>query len=485
MTLLSFPFLLFLSILFLLYWTLFKHSARAQNFLLVLASMLFYCLADWHFFILLILSILFNFYLAIFIDANKAVGKIYLLLTGLFANILILAYFKYHDFFYHNWSQLAGVEGSVSKYDPITIILPLGISFYTFQAIGYLVDVYNEQTKPRKSLLVFSTYMAYFPKITAGPIEPQNHFFEQIEVKREFGYNLAVEGLRQILWGMFAKLVIADNCSFLTTQIFDNYNRLPASTLLIGAFFFLLQVYCDFSGYSNIAIGISKLFGIQLMRNFASPFFSLDISEFWKKWNISLSSWMMKYVFYPLSFTLRKRGKPGLIISIIATFLIIGWWHGANSTFIFFGLLHGLYFIPIIVYGKINRQIVNWNGRSFPPAKDFARMIALFMLVMFTIIIFGSDSIFHALGYLRNTFSDSILDMPVFPVSGSFAKAAMTLFFILVLLSVEWIQRDKNYELEIDFIKDRRLRLAFYYAIVLSIIIFGSVVHLDFIYSQF
>ena len=309
MTLLSFAFLVFLTVVFILYWSVFKHSARSQNMLLSLSSLLFYCLAGWHFSFVLIFSILFNFYVARFIAGNRTRRRLFLLLTGLTVNVLILAYFKYRDFFYHDWLHIIGMPGDAGKYDPLHIILPLGISFYTFQAIGYLVDVYNEQIEPCNGLLTFTTYMAYFPKMTAGPIEPGNHFFEQIENKREFRYPLAVDGLRQILWGAFAKLVIADNCALLAAPIFDNYHNLPSSTLLIGAFFYLFQVYCDFSGYSNMAIGISKLFGIQLMRNFASPFFSVNINEFWKKWNISLSSWMMKYVFYPLSFTLRKWGS--------------------------------------------------------------------------------------------------------------------------------------------------------------------------------
>jgi alginate O-acetyltransferase complex protein AlgI len=485
MTLLSFAFLVFLSIVFILYWTIFRHSAFSQNILLLFSSLVFYYMADWHFFFLLIFSILFNFYLALFINKNKTDGRLYLLLTGLVINILILSYFKYNDFFYNNWLHLTHVPGDSPKYLPLHIILPLGISFYTFQAIGYLIDVYNEQTEARRKLLIFATYISYFPKITAGPIEQQNSFFKQIETKREFSYDLAVEGLRQILWGLFAKLVIADNCAFITAPTFDNYHHLPASTLWMGAFFYVFQVYCDFSGYSNMAIGISKLFGIRLMRNFASPFFSVNISEFWKKWNISLSSWMMKYIFYPLSFTLRKLGKMGLIISILATFLIIGWWHGANPTFIYFGLFHGLYFIPIIVNGQITGNTKNLNSRSFPSGKDFFRMMGLFILVMITIILFGSDSTDNAFGYLSDLFSFSIFARPVFLLSGSYAKAAMTLFFIMVLLSVEWVQRNKNYELQMDGIKSRGIRWGLYYVIVLSIIFCGSVVHLDFIYSQF
>lgn len=485
MTLLSFAFLIFLTVVFILYWSVFRHSARSQNILLFLSSLLFYGLADWHFSFVLIFSILFNFYVARFITGNRTRGRLYLLLTGLTVNVMILGYFKYSGFFYDGWLHMMGIQGGGGKYNPLHIILPLGISFYTFQGIGYLVDVYNEQIEPCNGLLTFTTYMAYFPKMTAGPIEPANRFFEQIERRREFRYPVAVDGLRQILWGAFAKLVIADNCASVAAPILDNYHHLPASTLLIGAFFYLFQVYCDFSGYSNIAIGVSKLFGIQLMRNFASPFFSVNISEYWKKWNISLSSWMMKYVFYPLSFTLRRFGKPGLIISILITFLIIGLWHGADTTFILFGLLHGLYFIPVILYGKISKNVINRNSRSFPTAKDAIRMMGVFLLVMLTIILFGADSVSQGFYYLRDLFSFSVFTKPVFPGYNGYPKATMTLFFILVLMSVEWSQRNKRHEMQIDNIKNRKLRLGIYYAIVLSIMLCGSSVQIDFIYSQF
>ncbi len=484
MTLLSLGFLIFLSIVIILYWTVFKHSARCQNILLFISSLLFYSIADWHFTVLLMFSILFNFYLTQFIAGNRRGGR-YLLVTGVSVNVFILAYFKYRGFFYDSWMHVFGRQGETYEYNSLHIILPLGISFYTFQAIGYMVDVYNERIEACDRLLNFATYLAYFPKMTAGPIEPANLFIEQIGRKREFNYQVAVDGLRQILWGAFAKLVIADNCALIAAPIFENFHHLPASTLLIGAFFYLFQVYCDFSGYSNMALGISKLFGIKLMRNFASPFFSTNISEYWKKWNISLSSWMMKYVFYPLSFTLRKYGKPGLIFSILMTFLIIGLWHGANGTFILFGLLHGLYFIPVILYGKIKKDVVGAKNMSLPTLRDFIRMMGIFMLVMLTIIVFGADSVSQAFLYLGRLISFSIFRTPFFPEGVGYTRATITLFFILVLMYVEWVQRGKNHEMQIDSIKSRTLRVGVYYALVLSIFLCGADSHLDFIYSQF
>jgi alginate O-acetyltransferase complex protein AlgI len=483
MILLSFGFLIFLSVIFILYWYVFSESAKSQNILLSFSSLLFYGIADWHFLLILIFSILFNFYSARVISRNTMKRRLYFLLAGLAVNIGILAYFKYSDFFYDRIMHMLSIQGN--KYDSLHIILPLGISFYTFQAIGYIVDVYNERMKPYHNLLTFATFISYFPKMTAGPIEPAEHFIGQIEKKREFKYHYAVDGLRQILWGVFVKLVIADNCASVTGPIFNNYLHLPASTLLTGAFFYLFQVYADFSGYSNIAIGISKLFGIQLMRNFAAPFFSTNISEYWKRWNISLSSWMMRYVFYPLSFSLRKFGKLGLIFSILITFLIIGLWHGATYPFIVFGLLHGLYFIPVLLTGKTTLQDVNRSSPFFPDAADILRMVCVFVLVMITIIFFGANSIHQAFNYTAGLFSFSIFSVPVFPDQAGYLKAIVTLFFILIMMSVEWIQRSKAHEMQIDSIKSSILRIGIYYAITLSIILCGSEVHIDFIYSQF
>jgi alginate O-acetyltransferase complex protein AlgI len=483
MMLLSFGFLIFLTIVFILYWSVFQESAKSQNILLSVSSLIFYGMADWHLLFILIFSILFNFYTARLIARNTMNERPYFLLTGLIINIGVLAYFKFSGFFYAGITSMLGINGN--SYDSLHIILPIGISFYTFQAIGYIIDVYNDRISPCCDLLTFTTFISYFPKMTAGPIEPAEHFLGQIEKKREFKYHCAVDGLRQILWGFFVKLVIADNCASIARPIFDNYMHLPASTLLTGAFFYLFQVYADFSGYSNMAIGISKLFGIQLMRNFASPFFATNISEYWKRWNISLSSWMMRYVFYPLSFTLRKFEKPGLIFSIIITFLIIGLWHGAKYTFIVFGLLHGLYFIPVLLAGKINREEVSRSSQLYPEVKDIFKMAGVFVLAMITIIVFGAENIRQAFHYIAGLFSFSIFSAPVFPDHTGYLRAIVTLFFILIMMSVEWIQRNKKHEMQLDSMKSSMLRIGIYYAITLAIFLCGSEVHIDFIYSQF
>ncbi len=310
MSLYSLTFFTFLLIVFILYWGFFKNSAKSQNLLLTASSVFFCGWVDIRFLALLIFSTIFNFYTGKAIHSKKDENnRRYLLYTGVVVNISLLIYYKYFNFFYKSFVDFFGLFESNVSYSALAIILPIGISFFTFQAIGYIIDVYREDIEPCDSLLIFATFITYFPKMTAGPIERAETFFDQVKQKRVFSYDLSIDGLRQILWGSFAKLVIANNCASISGPIFDNYLHLPASTLLMGAFFLCFQVYCDFSGYSNISIGISKLFGIKLMRNFAAPFFSTNIRDYWKKWHISLSSWMMHYIFTPLSFQLRKYGK--------------------------------------------------------------------------------------------------------------------------------------------------------------------------------
>lgn len=481
----SIEFIIFLSIVFILYWFYFNKSESSQNFLLTAASLFFYGWVDWRFLSLLIASIFLNFYIGKGIHHCKNKGRQYLLYLGLIINIGTLVYFKYFDFFYASFIDFFGHQKPHPSHDPLSIILPLGISFFTFQAIGYIIDLYNEDIKPSTSLLNFAAFITYFPKITAGPIERAGCFLAQIEKKRIFNYNTAVDGLRQILWGTFAKLVIANNCGYIVDPIFNNYLHLPASTLFLGAFLYAFELYFDFSGYSNAAIGISKLFGIQLTRNFASPFFSTNIRDFWRRWHISLSSWMMHYIFFPLSFSLRKYRKAGLIAAILITFLIIGLWHGANWTFIVFGALHGLYFIPLIIAGTVNTHSIPDKERGFPSLKRSFKMLCLFMLVMLTLIIFRSDNILQAFHYIERLFSSSIFSKPVIPLSNGVKVAIFTCLLILLTMTVEWIQRNKNHELQIDHVRNPMLRIGIYYTIIFVIFMFGLVSGMNFLYSQY
>ena len=468
-------FALFLSIVFLLYWFVFKNTTRLQNILLLVASLVFYAFFNWRFLGLLFFSTLFNFYIGKFIENKKdrKAGK-WLLVGGILVNLGILFYFKYFNFF--SSGPILQVEN---------ILIPLGISFYTFQLIGYLIDIYNEEIKSCNDLLVFSSYVAYFPKIASGPIEPAKKFLPQIAVKRSFNYALATDGMRQILWGLFTKIVVANNCASFAQPVFENYEQYPGSTLLLASFFYLFQIYCDFSGYSNIAIGISKLFGIRLSRNFNAPFFSTSIREYWQKWHITLTNWMMKYVFTPLSFSLRHFKKAGTSISIIITFIAVGLWHGAEWNFIVFGLLHGIYFMPLMLFPKRNDESGSHKQTFFFNLARFCKMFGLFLVIMLTCIFFGSSSLTEALEFINKIFSSSVLSSTTWPPFTNVFKAFITVLFIVILLATEWMQRLQSHELQLDHIKSPYLRRSIYIAIILMILLFGSVMHINFLYSRF
>jgi len=477
----SFEFAVFLPIVLILYWIAFSRSARSQNILLLIASLFFYGCFDLHFLALLIFIALFNFKIGLVIAKGKTEKrkKMFLWIALLF-NIGILGYFKYFDFFYSAFLKILG-ESAHSFH----ILLPLGISFFIFQLIGYVVDIYNEEIEPCYSPLNFVTYIAFFPKLFAGPIERAQNFLPQIEKKRDFNYAIIADGLRQFLWGLFTKVVIADNSAAIANNIFDNYSIYSGSTLLLGAFFYAFQVYCDFSGYSNMAIGVSKLFGIELMQNFATPFFSTNIGDYWKKWHISLSSWMMNYVFTPLSFTFRKLKKTGLIISIITTFVIVGLWHGANWTFIVFGLLHGFYFIPLILKNSMSKSSIVAQGKSLPSIKEFLQMLCLFTLVMLTMIVFRTETVSLGIKYFIKLFSRDFFTAPV--ISDKL-KTFITLFFIVFLIVVEWIQREKQHALQFEKVSSvyfsKPVRWSIYCLLILFVFCFKGNEQ-DFIYFKF
>jgi D-alanyl-lipoteichoic acid acyltransferase DltB (MBOAT superfamily) len=367
-----------------------------------------------------------------------------------------------------------------TSYNTLHILLPLGISFFTFQTLGYLIDVYNEEIDPSTNFLEFSVFVTYFPKILSGPIERASKMMPQIQVKRDFSYDVFVDGLRQILWGLFAKIVVAENCAAIANPIFNNYENQSGSLLLLGAFFYAIQLYADFSGYSNMAIGVSKLFGIQLMRNFATPFFSTNISDFWRKWHISLTTWMMDYVFTPLSFSLRNYGKNGLIISIIATFILVGFWHGASWTFIFYGLLHGLYFIPLVYSGKMNSSEIVASGKLFPSIKLLIKMISLFILIMLTDVFFRTNTIWEAFNYINLIFSKSLFELPYAILSSSYLIAMGLLVFFFI---IEWIHREKRHDFEINNYHVS-IRWTLYVFVFMLILYFGRSAE-TFIYFQF
>ena len=486
MAFVSLRFVLFFATFFFLYWVVFKKNTKHQNALILIANYFFFAWWDWRFLVILMGSSILNFFLGIQIGKTQSdIRKSQLVFFGVLQGLGMLLFFKYYNFFAASLVHFFNLFSFHISLTTLNLILPLGISFYTFRAISYLIDIKNELIKPTKRWVVFFAYLSFFPTILAGPIDRARTFIPQLEGKRIFNYTEFNNGLRQILWGLFKKAVIADNCSLITAQIFNNDQMLPGSSLAIGAFLFTLQVYADFSGYSDMAIGMGHLLGFKIIRNFNYPFFALNIAVFWQRWHISLTSWMTEYVFTPLSFIYRKYRKKGLILAIIINFVLVGLWHGANWKFVVFGLLNGLYFIPLILKGGLNNQKTAEANKFLPSFKEFGAMAGTFFLVMVTNIIFMADNISLAASYYRRLFSASFFSLPIFRNEASVVTMVV---FCLATLSIEWSNRDKEHPLyylptKVDY--KIYLRLSLVYIIVWTVLIWGAFGNKTFIYTKF
>ena len=478
----TYSFLTFILFAFFLYWFIFNQTAKSQNILLFFASLVFYSWIDWRFLGLILFNASFNFIIGLRIfSVNNNEVKIWLLRLGILVNISILGFYKYFNFFIENVFEVFGFLGLNMLYNPLNVVIPLGISFITFQTLGYIIDVYNEELNPTKDFIAFATYVVYFPKLLAGPIERAGRFLPQINQKRIFDRNLATDGLRQILLGLFKKVVIADSCATIANPIFDQYQSHSGSTLFIALFFYVFQIYCDFSGYSDIAIGLSKLFGIRLMQNFSTPFFSTNISEFWKKWHISLTSWMMDYVFKPLSFNLRRYNRIGISLAIISTFIIVGLWHGPKWTYIFYGFLHGLYFIPMIYKKKSNNPLTTSDDNFFS-LRSKIQMIGLFLLLMVTAVFFRSDTLSQGFDFIGKFFTLSLFSMPVL---SSRLEALILLIPIVILMFLEYKTRGKEHAFSyFNSLSNVKIRW-FAYILITLIVVNYSGDEQQFIYFKF
>jgi alginate O-acetyltransferase complex protein AlgI len=480
----SLSFAIFFSVFFLLYWFVFNRNLRAQNFLLLVGSYLFYAWWDWRFLSLLIGSSFLNYYLGISINkASNEIRRRIFLYLGLIQGLGTLLIFKYLNFFISSFVSAFSVFNVVVNIHLLNLILPLGISFYTFRTISYLLDIDNGKIKPSLDWVVFFSYVSFFPSLISGPIDRPKALIPQLENIRSFDYNHAADGLRQILWGLFKKIVIADNCAEIANKIFDNYLSIPSSSLLLGTFLYTIQVYADFSGYSDMAIGFSRLLGFNISRNFNFPFFSQNIAEYWRSWHISLTTWMTEYVFTPLSFTFRSYSSKGLIFAIIINFILVGIWHGANWTFVLFGFMHGCYFIPLIIKGTINSKRSVAKNKLTPSFIELRNILLTFTLVMFTNIIFRAESITKAFEYYHKLFSFSefskiyiyALPQEIFPL----------ILMIALFLCIEWLGRENEYAIADLVIKlSIPMRWAFYYAVIILIVLMGGKPQ-EFIYFQF
>lgn len=477
----SVEYLFFLPIVFLLYWFVFKHL-RIQNLFIVVASYLFYGWWDYRFLFLIAITSLLSYLSGVGIKnfeeglSNSRLRKI---LTGgnIVINLTILAVFKYYNFFVDTFVQFLGCFGIHANISSLQLILPVGISFYTFQALSYTIDVYRKKIEPTHDLCAFFAYISFFPQLVAGPIERSTNLLPQFYVKRKFDYEKAVDGMRQILWGLFKKMVIADNCASIVNHVFDDYSRYNSISLIAGAFFFTIQIYGDFSGYSDIAIGTAKLFGIKLKRNFNVPYFSRDVAEFWRRWHISLNTWFVDYLYIPNGGS--RRGRITTIRNIFTIFLVSGLWHGANWTFVLWGLYHAFCFVPLLIANRTKRFKNNVaEGRMLPNVREMVMMLTTFIIVMIGWIIFRSDSIADAWGYICGTFCSGGIMVFV---------GKKDIFFVIFMFIFEWINREKPHPMAFDksgIMKYRAVRLLFYYVLAITTLTMSGA-QSDFIYFQF
>lgn len=476
----SIGFAIFLPIVFILYWFVTNKNLKLQNALLLVVSYFFYACWDWRFMFLLIFSTLLDYFTGLKMqNAENQKGRKFWFWLSIVVNLGFLGVFKYYNFFVESFAEAVSHIGWHISPLMIKVILPVGISFYTFHGLSYVIDIYNKKINAERNFIEYAVFVSFFPLLVAGPIERATHLLPQIKKKRTFEYAKAVDGLRQILWGLFKKMVIADNCAEFANQIFNNSTDYSGSTLVLGAIFFTFQIYGDFSGYSDIALGTARLFGIELLRNFAFPYFSRDIAEFWRRWHISLSSWFKDYLYIPLGGS--KGGNWMRIRNTFIIFVVSGFWHGANWTFIVWGALNAFFIMPSIVMktNRNNMEIVA-KGKILPSVKEFLQMLLTFGLVVFAWIFFRADNVSHAMHYIIGIFSPSIIEIP----SIISYKMVLVLLFLLGFIIIEWVNRDKEYALQLDTASSKFLRYLLYFIISVLILWFKGNAQ-DFIYFQF
>jgi len=481
MTINSLNFLLFFVVIYFFYNFPLREKTTAQNWLLLISSYIFYGIANWKMIPLLLCSTLIFYILGILISTSSEKKSSLFTTTGVVAGIGLLLYFKYLNFFIESFSTLFNSIGLKANWGTFNIILPLGISFFTFRLISYIIETYRGKIEPTRDFVVFANYIAFFPTIISGPIDRPNNFIPQLEKKRTFNYNLTVDGFRQILWGMFKKMVIADNLAIFINNTWSDIPNQSGSTLIITSILYSIQMYTDFSGYSDMAIGVGKILGFRITKNFNYPFFARNVAEYWRNWHISLTSWLTDYVFMPLNVKFRNLGKQGLILAIVINMVIVGLWHGANWTYGAFGLYHGLLFIPLIISGAFfKKKKLKTTKLGLPTLNDFFKILGTFTLVTIGLIIFRSENI-HQL----NNYISGLLNLTDFFTTTDYSKIKPIIPFILIMFIIEWRKKDSEFALsslgrEWHF----SLRWIMYYMILFSIF-WLSGKEQQFIYFQF
>ena len=478
----SFEFLVFLPIVFLLYWFVFR-GRRWQNLLVVIASYVFYGWWDWRFLFLITLTSLFSFGSGLLIEHYEGQRRWQKVVstTNILLNLGILGLFKYYNFFIENLDVLFCAFGWHLDWVTMQIILPVGISFYTFQALSYSIDVYQRKLPATHDPVEFFAYISFFPQLVAGPIERATNLLPQFQQQRHFDYAKAVDGLRQMLWGFLKKLVIADSCAAVVNDYWNQYSDLPGLTLFLLGVLFAFQIYCDFSGYSDIAIGCARLFGFNLMRNFKFPYFSRSIPEFWRCWHISLMTWFRDYIYFPLGGSRCVKWKT--IRNVFIVWGISGLWHGANWTFVCWGLFHATLLAIYNLFG-INTKYKNVVAyrRYLPSIVEAMQMALTFFFVVLGWIVFRAESISQAGNYLSAMVMNKFYD-------ASLLHGKTCLLNGLLLLFVEWLQRDKQHALQFPgkkLFNNLIVRWAVYGIIILLMVFFiDTSTNKTFIYFQF
>ncbi len=445
--------------------------------LLLAASFYFYGCWDWRFLFLLMFSIGLDYFSGIKIENSKTKREATIwLVISIGINLGFLGFFKYYNFFIENFAELLKAFGFGVNMWILKVILPVGISFYTFHGLSYVIDVYKKRIPAERNYVDYAVFVSYFPLLVAGPIERATHLLPQIQVKRSFDYQKAKDGMAQILWGFFKKMVIADNCAPIVNEIFNNYQTESASNLALGAVLFAFQIYGDFSGYSDIALGTSRLFGIELLKNFSYPYFSRDIAEFWRRWHISLSSWFRDYLYIPLG-----GSKGGLWMKIRNTFIIFlvsGFWHGANWTFIIWGGLNAVFFLPLLLAEKNRHNLeVVAMGKIIPSFREVFSILLTFTLTCFAWIFFRAESVSHAIGYIKGIFSQSLFSFPT-----EFRPVLFGL--VIFMLGMEWMNRTHDYGLKIQE-KKPFVQAVIYIIVAYLVLNFANFGSNEFIYFQF
>jgi D-alanyl-lipoteichoic acid acyltransferase DltB (MBOAT superfamily) len=469
----SVEFALFLPVVFGIFWLIERRSFRAGNLWLLGTSMFFYGWWDWRYLALVLLSAGLDYAVALALPKTSKRGL--LLAVSLVGNLGLLGFFKYHDFFVTSFAEAFTLFGMPMEGRTLNLVLPVGISFYTFQSMSYTIDVYRRQMEPTRDPVAFGAYVLFFPQLVAGPIERATQLIPQFLRLRRFEPALAADGLRQMLWGLFKKVAVADQCAPVVDSVFGDGDGMPASALLVGAVLFAIQIYCDFSGYSDIAIGCARLFGFTLMRNFAFPYFSRDIAEFWRRWHISLNTWFRDYLYIPLG---GSKGSASLKVrNILLVFLISGFWHGANWTFIAWGAINALFFLPVLLSGR-NRANLGTvaEGRLLPSPREFLGMAGTFGIAVLAFIFFRSDSVTDAVDFIARMASATL-------IAPSGLLTPLLVVPLVVLFAAEWLQRERQHALAVEHLP-RAARWSIYLPLALCVsLMSGEAV--TFIYFQF